>query len=195
MSIATTATVDEYDELMDSLAPIRYAPLVGSSAPEAGVRRWTRHLAADTTIISFLGEFDFRPGLTSEQDTEMFLRLFEQWHVERIGAASSMAEIIACPSYLRIISMGWRALPLIIEQLEREGDEPDHWCAALEAVTGEDPVPEDAHGDTVRIAQAWIAWNRTRVAWSFPTSTTPTIESPAIRLAATTASPGLLKTM
>ena len=54
--------------------------------------------------------------------------------------------------------MGRSAAPLLIEQLEREGDDPDHWCVALEAVTGENPVPEIASGDLVRITQAWIAW-------------------------------------
>jgi len=57
--------------------------------------------------------------------------------------------------------MRQRAVPLIIEQLEREGDDPDHWGAALEAVTGENPVPEVAAGDLVRMAQAWIAWHKT----------------------------------
>ena len=47
--------------------------------------------------------------------------------------------------------MGRSAAPLLIEQLEREGDDPDHWCVALEAVTGENPVPEIASGDLVRI--------------------------------------------
>ena len=195
MSIPNAATDEEYEDLIAALTPIRYQPNAGSSATVAGIRRWTRLAEADTTKVAFTGDLGIRQRPVGEHALDMFRRLVEQWHTERIGAASSMAEIIACPSYLRIIGMGLRALPLIIEQLAREGNEPDHWCAALEAITGEDPVPEDAHGDTVRIAQAWIAWNKARVAWSFPTSTTPTIESPAIRLAATTASPGLLKTM
>ena len=122
---------------------------------------------------------------------ETFHQLVEQWRKERPAASSSIAEIIACPSYLRIIGMGRRALPLIIEQLEHEGSEPDHWCAALEAVTGEDPVPEEAQGDNVRIAQAWIAWVRTtRAVWTFQTSTKPTFESLANEPLAITASPG-----
>lgn len=96
---------------------------------------------------------------------EYFHLLVRQWHEERNEASSSISEVIACPAYLRIIAMGSRVLPLIIEQLKSEGDDPDHWCAALEAITGENPVPENAHGDTVRIAQAWIDWSET--AWLF----------------------------
>jgi hypothetical protein len=200
MSIENATTDAEYEDLVASLAPMRRQWPVGSSAIAPRIQQWIRSTDADAdtdidtdvtiTMVSLAVDREFRERAAGGQDKEMFLRLIEQWRAERAGAVSSMAEIIACPSYLRIIGMGWRVLPLIIEQLEREGDEPDHWCAALEAVTGEDPVPEDAYGDTVRIAQAWIAWNETRIAWSFRTSTTRTIESPATGLIATTASPG-----
>ena len=165
---------------------------------------------ADTAIFSFTIKDDpagaddtqvlygFRRVPASEahvgvfrSDKDMFRRLVAQWREERPLASSSIAEMIACPSYLRIIGMGGKALPLIIEQLESEGDEPDHWCAALEAVTGEDPVPEDAQGDSVRIAQAWISWSRSKFAWHFQTSLTPTAESPANELNAITALLGL----
>ena len=115
-----------------------------------------------------------------------FHDLVKQWHEQRVEISSSISEIIACPGYLRIIAMGRRALPLIIEQLKSEGDDPDHWCAALEAITGEDPVPEDAHGDTVRIAQAWIEWSKT--SWnSRALDEGRTIESRALGLLSTTA--------
>ena len=92
-----------------------------------------------------------------QNEESLFTRLVEQWHVER-GITSSLSDMIVCPSYLRIIAIGERALPLILNQLRREGDDPDHWFAALEAITGEDPVPENAYGDTVTIAKAWLLW-------------------------------------
>lgn len=97
----------------------------------------------------------------------VFQQLVEKWYEERKNALSSMAEMIACPSYLRIIGLGPNVLPLIIEQLRREGDKPDHWCAALEAVTGENPVPEDSYGNTRKIANHWIAWHTDRTQQSF----------------------------
>lgn len=35
--------------------------------------------------------------------------------------------------------------------------DPDHWFWALEMITGADPVPVEAYGDTVQMAQAWTA--------------------------------------
>ncbi len=91
------------------------------------------------------------------KDDNSFVRLVEQWRVER-GAKSSLSDMILCPSYLRIIGMGEEALPLVLRQLKSEGDDPDHWFTALEAITGQDPVPKDAYGDTVKMAEAWLLW-------------------------------------
>ena len=86
-----------------------------------------------------------------------FSRLVEKWHEEK-GVTSSVTEIISCPAHLAIIGMGEKALPLIFSQIEREGDDPDYWFAALEAITGDDPVLEEDYGDTVRMGQAWLSW-------------------------------------
>ena len=198
MTTANTAAQEEYEDVVDLFAPRRHLSDFDASVTAASARRWIpeadryaeqlKHWGDELSTIDF-GFLDIVDPAESKKrkDREVFLQLVEQWHAEMVGvASSSMAEIIACPSYLRIIGMGWRALPLIIEQLEHEGDEPNHWCAALEAISGEDPVPENAHGDTVSIAQAWISWNKARVGWSFQTSTTRTIESLARRPIATT---------
>ena len=86
-----------------------------------------------------------------------FSRLVELWREEK-GIVSSISEMVSCPSYLAIIGMGEKALPLILSQIERERDDPDYWFAALEAITGYDPVLEEDYGDTVRMAQAWLSW-------------------------------------
>ena len=59
--------------------------------------------------------------------------------------------------YQRIIGMGPAAVPLILEELQRE---PDHWFWALEAITQEDPVPAAARGKIGDMADAWIAWGK-----------------------------------
>ena len=60
--------------------------------------------------------------------------LFEQfrlqWRRER-AATSSITNIVSCPSYQRIIAMGRGVIPLILRQIESEGDDPDHWGWAL----------------------------------------------------------------
>jgi hypothetical protein len=71
-----------------------------------------------------------------------------------------------CPAYQSIIGIGPAAIPLILSQLESEGEEPDHWFWALRALTSADPVKEEDRGDIVRMATAWIEWGRAQgYAW------------------------------
>ena len=93
-----------------------------------------------------------------------FQRLVEQWHRER-GATSSTTKIAMCPSYQRIVADGRKYIPLILRQLEREGDEPDHWFWALRVITGADPVRHADRGDVVQMARAWLDWARGQYAW------------------------------
>jgi len=93
-----------------------------------------------------------------------FQFLVDQWRTER-GVSSSTTAMLESPAYRGIIDMGSSVIPLILRQLEKEGDNPDHWGWALHVLTGEDPVPPEAAGDTVQIAAAWLAWGRTRYAW------------------------------
>ena len=97
-------------------------------------------------------------------DAVLFDLLLHRWYQER-GVTSSLSEMTMCPSYLKIIAMGSTALPLILNQLKREGDDPDHWFAALEAITGHDPISEDIYGDTVKMAAAWFNWADENNAW------------------------------
>ena len=101
--------------------------------------------------------------LDAERRAE-FARLRTQWIAER-GATSSIAKMATCPSYQRIIAMGDEVVPLILRQLEQEGDEPDQWFWALAAITGENPVAADAQGDIVQMARAWLDWGRSEDAW------------------------------
>jgi hypothetical protein len=49
--------------------------------------------------------------------------------------------------------MGEPAVPLILEDLQRE---PDQWFWALEAITEENSVPPEAARRTPMMAAAWI---------------------------------------
>jgi hypothetical protein len=60
--------------------------------------------------------------------------------------------------------MGPAVIPLILRELEKEGDDPDWWFWALESLTGENPVPENAIGNNLAVAQAWLKWGRERYA-------------------------------
>ena len=100
----------------------------------------------------------FRTGLrhltTAADDALLFSRLAESWRSSSASISSSSYNAMT-GDYLRIIGMGERALPLILEDLRRE---PDHWFAALHAITGENPIPNEARGRLNAMAGAWLEW-------------------------------------
>jgi hypothetical protein len=111
-------------------------------------------LGEDRTLRSRSND---QPIYTVIPDAVLFQQLVSQWHKER-GATSSITQMAMCPSYQRIIGMGEKAIPLILRQIENEGDDPDHWFWALQAVTRANPVSEDAQGDMREMAKAWLDW-------------------------------------
>ena len=104
----------------------------------------------------------FESSKTTDQSFDSLLKrefenLLAKWHEER-GCSSSLSDIVSCSAYKQIIEMGEPVLPIIFSQIESEEDDPDHWSTALEQITGKDPVPIEAHGDTVKMAAAWLKW-------------------------------------
>jgi hypothetical protein len=80
----------------------------------------------------------------------------EEWK-RQSRLLSISAKMAMLPPYQQIIGLGPAAIPLILEELQRA---PDHWFWALEALTGADPVPADARGNLVAMAEAWVAWGQ-----------------------------------
>src|SRR5437868_5714577 len=87
-----------------------------------------------------------------------FQRLAADWK-QRSRYLSNTAQMAMLAPYQRIIGMGTDAVPLILQELQRE---PDQWFWALEAITDEDPVPPEAKGKVAQMAQAWIEWGKQR---------------------------------
>ena len=86
-----------------------------------------------------------------------FQKLISQWHEQREGM-SWIAEMAMCPAYQSIVGMGPSVIPLVLAQLESEGDEPDHWFWALQAITEVNPVADADRGNIVKMAEAWLRW-------------------------------------
>ena len=86
----------------------------------------------------------------------LFNRLADEWRRDRPRGVD-VANMVMHPSYQRIIGMGEDAIPLILNELDRQ---PDHWFWALHSITGADPVPEDYQGNISEMANAWIEWGR-----------------------------------
>lgn len=93
---------------------------------------------------------------TKEQSEfeETFRRLVNEWLNDVIDI-SSTSQMINHPAYLQIIGMGIRVLPHLIRELERA---PNHWFAALTAITREDPILPDQQGNLSQMTAAWLEW-------------------------------------
>jgi hypothetical protein len=86
-----------------------------------------------------------------------FQGLVSAWHSQR-GARASVSQIAMCPAYQSIIGMGQTAVPLILKQLQSEGDDPDQWFWALTAITGAAPEKLEDQGNYVKMAASWFEW-------------------------------------
>ena len=92
----------------------------------------------------------------TSSERQLFKVLSDTW--KRETAHLSRAEkIIANPSYRRIIDMGEPAVPLILQELERE---PDYWFWALLDITHCDPISPNIYGDVKAMSRAWINWGK-----------------------------------
>ena len=87
---------------------------------------------------------------------DRFQRFATEWKEESHYMSNVAQMAMLCP-YQKIIGMGKEALPLILNELQRE---PDQWFWALEAITDQDPVPPEAAGKVRLMAQAWIEWGK-----------------------------------
>lgn len=96
-------------------------------------------------------------GAEGPDDVEgEFRRQLKKWQSDT-AFTSSMSKLLLHPAYQRIIGMGWAAVPLLLRELA-VAPSPLGW--ALQAITGEDPVPAADAGRLDRVAAAWLQWGR-----------------------------------
>jgi hypothetical protein len=93
-----------------------------------------------------------------EATSQRFRTLAARWKANR-GPRSTVKSMTQEANYLAIIDIGEPALPFILAELVRE---PDHWFAALRAITGVNPVPPEDKGNLEKMAAASIEWGRLR---------------------------------
>ena len=107
------------------------------------------------------GEYIHDPSAEQWFRGQQFERKFQQlvadWQTQR-GAMSSTTEAVMCQAYQSIIGMGPDAVPLILKQLEAEGDDPDQWFWALTAITQATPENPEDQGQYVKMAASWFEW-------------------------------------
>src|SRR5437667_384459 len=93
-------------------------------------------------------------ALLVERIEEKFRSLANQWRRET-RYVSSITQRTSNVSYLKIIAMGWSAVPLLLRELEKNRD---HWIWALYIITGQDPAEGiEIYDDAV---EAWLTWGK-----------------------------------
>lgn len=108
------------------------------------------------------GQLEFMECVSINSGTDgtdvrgQFARLAAEWKAQS-RYMSNTAQMAMLRPYQRIIGLGPAVVPLILAELDRE---PNQWFWALEAITGEDPVPPYASGRVREMARAWVDWGR-----------------------------------
>ncbi len=97
-----------------------------------------------------------RPSRRSGSLEKRFRELAARWEEETLLMSSS-TEIAIHPAYREIISICAPVIPYILNDLKVSDS---HWHAALQAITGENPVPPEDMGRIRKMNEAWLAWGR-----------------------------------
>ncbi len=101
------------------------------------------------TPFNILSETDARTKLRFE-------KLYVEW-MEDTCFLSSTSEIVTNSAYQQIIGLGQRAIPLILEKLEKK---QNYWFWALKAISGDDPVPPELAGNIKAMSEVWLNWGK-----------------------------------
>src|SRR5580765_5107750 len=110
---------------------------------------------------SFDNPIAVQPTSPSQMDSEDASRcrsqaLAREWKAATLYLSSISAKAMH-PAYQQIIGMGKEALPLLLGELRQK---PDHWFWALQAITGQNPVPASDRGNMTKMALAWLEWGK-----------------------------------
>lgn len=128
---------------------------IGAAWIDVARATWTQHEAPSLDVWPESSVGRLRDLTVSHR----FQRLAREWK-SRDTASSLVMDHVQHPAYQKIIGMGEKAVPLLLEQLRSEGDDPDHWFWALHVITDEDPIPARDRGNMAKMAAAWLEWGR-----------------------------------
>jgi hypothetical protein len=85
-----------------------------------------------------------------------FDRLADEWELAT-SLLSSPIEKARHPTYQKIVKMGPRILPLILQRMKVKGGQ---WFWALGQIAKANPVPESARGNISKMRNAWLKWGK-----------------------------------
>ncbi len=101
-------------------------------------------------------EAHYRFPLTRETIMDRFYSLVSEWQTDT-QLISSTTNMVLHKAYQEIIGLGPVIIPLLLRELQNK---PDHWFAALKALTGVDPVAPSDRGRLGAMTAAWLEWGR-----------------------------------
>jgi hypothetical protein len=87
---------------------------------------------------------------------ERFRKLADEWSRET-RAVSSVSVLVSHPKYQEIIRLGWKVVPILLHDLQNEGD---FWFPALAEITGVRPFDRSDAGKSKKMTAAWITWGK-----------------------------------
>lgn len=98
-----------------------------------------------------------RPDAALERAFDLLAYSLE--HDIRIMLSSNRGAEASHPAFKAIVAMGEVAVPWVLKHW-LEIPEGASWCAVLQEITGENPVPEAHYGRYDAIREAWLKWGR-----------------------------------
>ena len=84
---------------------------------------------------------------------------------EETSHLSIKSEKYLHPAYKDIISMGWEAVPYILDELDKE---PYFWLQALREITNENPVKEQNQNNFQLMIEDWKEWGENKYQYETP---------------------------
>ena len=150
-NIDTTRQFDVAD-----LASWRLYGTCGSSA----LQFISTELNSRSTLPIILEEHspDFGWVIADCELKDRFEELYNDWQIGTLFISSS-TEITLHKSLQRIIGLGYRVVPFLLEKLRAE---PVHVFNALAAITWEEPVPKEYIGNVEKMREYWLEWGMFR---------------------------------
>jgi hypothetical protein len=115
-------------------------------------------------LLDSLQHYYSSTTLTRQQEAAeaAFRELADEWESET-KFLSSLTARAQHPAYREIIRLGDAVVPVVLRELQRK---PNHWFAALRAITGADPVKPNERGDLSAMTRAWLRWARQQnISW------------------------------
>lgn len=88
---------------------------------------------------------------------DRFKELAAEWRADT-RFESSPERSATHPSYQQIIGMGPKVVPLLLDELRQNKDNPEDWFGALAAITGANPVPPEDRGNFPKMSRHWLRW-------------------------------------